>query len=161
MAAFNFEMIIGNLNEIGFYDFLLPFIFFTTLIYALTSKINLFDEGREIDTIMSVAIGFFIVNYTSLGTFLAHLFSVSGAFIALGLVLILISATLGVDLPGYVNKAPAIAVMLAVVVGLFVLLETGFDQFLGNIDSVVFNVILLLLIIVIVFIFMARRPDKM
>ncbi|NOQ56016.1 MAG: hypothetical protein GQ477_04395 [Nanohaloarchaea archaeon] len=146
--TFYFGTLLGNLNEIGFYDFFLPFILFTTLTYALFRKIKLFGEGSGLDAVFSMSIGFFIINYSSLGLYLSHLFSVAGIFIALLVAIILITATLGVDLPTYMAEQQGTAIALVVLIAVFVLLEAGLGTFLSNIDEIVIKVIILITVLV-------------
>ena len=51
--SYSIATFIGNLNELGFYEFVLPFVLFTTLTYALFRKIKLFGEGSGIDLMFS------------------------------------------------------------------------------------------------------------
>ena len=155
--SYSIATFIGNLNELGFYEFVLPFVLFTTLTYALFRKIKLFGEGSGIDLMFSTTIGFFVINYSSLGWYLSHLFSVSGVFIALLVAIILISATLGLDFPKYMAEQEGTALTLVVLVSVFILLEVGVGGFLTHIDSIVMKVILFITIVVAMFSVATKR----
>ncbi len=59
MANF-FEIAIGRLIELGFYNFLLPFILFVTLFYAVLRRTKILGESEAIHGIVSVTVGLFI-----------------------------------------------------------------------------------------------------
>ncbi len=158
--TFYFGTLLGNLNEIGFYDFFLPFVLFTTLTYALFRKIKLFEEGAGLDAMFAISIGFFIINYSSLGLYLSHLFSVAGVFIALLVAIVLITATLGVDLPTYMAEQQATAIALVVLIAVFVLLESGLGNFLSHIDGIVIQVIILITVLIAMMTLLAKVPVK-
>ncbi|MEA3229684.1 MAG: hypothetical protein U9P44_02105 [archaeon] len=152
----DFSVIVGNLNDIGFYELFLPYVLFTTLVYALFRKIKLFEEGQMIDTLLSMTVGFFVINYTSLGPYLCHLFTVSSVFIALALMIILITATLGVDLPKYMAEHEGTAIMLAALISIFLILETKMASFVKHMDPMLFKIIMFLAISI-TFVAMAAR----
>ncbi len=158
--AFHFSTLIGNLNEIGFYELFLPYVLFTTLTYALFRKVKLFDEGQGIDILFSMTIGFFVINYTSLGIFLSHLFSVASLFIAMSVVIVLVTASLGMNFPKYIAQRPATALMLMALAAVFILLEVRIDEFLPNIDSMTIKVIILVAVLIAVIALAAKIPEK-
>lgn len=55
-----FETAIQRLIELGFYNFLLPFILFVTLFYALLRKTQILGDSAVIHGVMSVTLGLFI-----------------------------------------------------------------------------------------------------
>jgi len=158
--AFHFSTLVGNLNEIGFYEFFLPYVLFTTLVYALFRKVKLFDEGQGIDILFSMTIGFFVINYTSLGIFLSHLFSVASLFIAMSVVIVLVSASLGMNFPEYIAQRPSTALMLMALAAVFILIEVRIDEFLPNIDSMTIKVIILVTVLIAVIALAAKIPEK-
>ncbi len=60
MATNIFQIAIERLLEFGFYDFLLPFILFTTILYAMLRKTQILGESAVIHGIVSVGVGLFI-----------------------------------------------------------------------------------------------------
>lgn len=158
--AFHFSTLIGNLNEIGFYELFLPYVLFTTLTYSLFRKVKLFDEGKAIDILFSMTIGFFVINYTSLGVFMSHLFSVASLFIAIGVVIVLVTATLGMNFPEYISERPGTALMLMALAAIFILLEVRMDNLLQNVDSMTINVIILVAVLIAVISLASKIPEK-
>ncbi len=158
--AFHFSTLIGNLNEIGFYELFLPYVLFTTLTYALFRKVKLFDEGQGIDVLFSMTIGFFVINYTSLGVFLSHLFSVASLFIAMSVVIVLVTASLGMNFPKYIAQRPGTALMLMALAAVFILLEVRVDRLLPNIDSITINIVIFVTVFIAVIALAAKIPEK-
>ncbi len=55
-----FQIAVERLVEVGFYNFLLPFILFTTLLYAVLTKTKVLGESPVIIGIISVSVGLMI-----------------------------------------------------------------------------------------------------
>ncbi len=55
-----FQVAVERLVEIGFYNFLLPFILFTTVLYAVLRKTKVLGESVVIHGIISVVAGMFV-----------------------------------------------------------------------------------------------------
>lgn len=55
-----FQIAVERLVEVGFYNFLLPFILFTTLIYAVLTKTKVLGESPVIIGIISVSSGLLV-----------------------------------------------------------------------------------------------------
>ncbi|MCK5289655.1 MAG: hypothetical protein KAJ56_01810, partial [Candidatus Aenigmarchaeota archaeon] len=137
-----------------------PYVLFTTLVYALFRKVKLFDEGQAIDILFSMTIGFFVINYTSLGIFLSHLFSVASLFIAMSVVIVLVTASLGMNFPEYIAQRPGTALMLMVLAATFILIEVGIDDFLPNVDSMTIKIILLVTVLIAAVSLASKIPEK-
>lgn len=55
-----FQIAVERLVEVGFYNFLLPFILFTTVLYAVLKKTQILGDSAVIHGIVSVTAGLFI-----------------------------------------------------------------------------------------------------
>jgi len=55
-----FQIAVERLLELGFYEFLLPFILFTTILYAVLRKTQILGDSVVIHAIVSVSVGLFI-----------------------------------------------------------------------------------------------------
>jgi len=55
-----FPEIVQKLSELGFYDFLLPFIIVSAIVYAILRRSKILGESPLINGIVSIVIGFFI-----------------------------------------------------------------------------------------------------
>lgn len=55
-----FQLAVERLVEVGFYSFLLPFILFTTVLYAVLRKTQILGESPVIHGIISVGVGLLV-----------------------------------------------------------------------------------------------------
>ncbi|MBU5537471.1 MAG: hypothetical protein QW818_01515 [Candidatus Aenigmatarchaeota archaeon] len=55
-----FQIAVERLVEVGFYNFLLPFILFTAILYAVLRKTQILGDSPIIHGIVSVAVGLFV-----------------------------------------------------------------------------------------------------
>ena len=95
----------ANMQNLGFYDFVLPWLLFLCIIYVIMLTAP-FLQDREVDKkrvsiLISAIISFFIINYpvngSSFGVFLTGLFGNTGIYIAAGLVLIILLGLFGIN----------------------------------------------------------------
>ncbi len=74
------QTFIGNLTRLGFYDFILPWLFAFAVVYALLVKIGLFSkEGEEgkrvgVNGLIAIVVAFYVTVYTPYGTTLSSWF---------------------------------------------------------------------------------------
>lgn len=62
----DFYELLGNFDQIGGFDLLLPFILVFTLVFAVLQKIKLFGERKNINMIVSLVVAIFFLNNTYL-----------------------------------------------------------------------------------------------
>lgn len=116
-----FEILIGNLRQIGFYDFLLPFILFMAIIYGLLKKYEPVGDETSVNATIAVAASFFIINYTPLGLFFTQSFGMASMIIAGLLVLILFAGMVGINIADVFegNKTVSVIALLLIAVVIF------------------------------------------
>ncbi len=168
-----FQITVERLSELGFYDFLLPFILLTTVLFAVLRKTQLLGESPIIQGIISVSVGLFIfgmpvivgINITQgLTAFLTQ-----GAVIILVLVIGFLVASffypnlmekLGdiIKPPGPLNWIVWAIAGLAIAVGLFGILGGSTQNLFGRINiSGDFLTLTIVLIIVLIIIFIVTQ----
>jgi len=95
--------VVGQLNQVGFYSFALPFLLIFAITYGLLSKVELFNknDSKKINSIIAICIAFFVVNYTPFATtlqdFFTNLFGSMSLVISGMLVFVLFLAILGIE----------------------------------------------------------------
>ncbi|MFH0890195.1 MAG: hypothetical protein V1836_03600 [Candidatus Aenigmatarchaeota archaeon] len=63
-----FTPLLGNLNQLGFYKFLLPWLFTLAIVYGILLKTKIFDEKEKtLNGLIALVAAFFVVNYTPIG----------------------------------------------------------------------------------------------
>ncbi|MBW6462458.1 MAG: hypothetical protein K0B07_05435 [DPANN group archaeon] len=122
------EVLIGNMNTIGFYDFFLPFILFVAIIFGLLQKNKVFGETdtKGIDGVVAMSVSFFVINYTAIGLYFSTLFAIGATIIGAILVGVIILGMVGIDIGGLLDeennkkmRLPIVAATGVVVIILF------------------------------------------
>jgi hypothetical protein len=95
---------IGNLNMIGFYEFMLPFMFILALTFGILSKSEPFGSNFFVYFILSISIAFFSVNYTPIGLFFTKSLTYTAVFMSGLFVTILVMGMFGADSKALQNQ---------------------------------------------------------
>ncbi len=155
------EIMLGNMNRLGFFEFLMPWILFLAIIFALLKKSEVFGEEISVNAVIAAVVSFFIINYTplgmTLGTFFTTLFGLAAVIIAGLLVGILFIGMAGIkpeELLGKANKT-AIAVLLGFL-ALIAFISVGGMSFF-NIDSDLVITLFMLLLMLFAIMFIAKE----
>ncbi|VVB60180.1 Uncharacterised protein [uncultured archaeon] len=94
--------IVGNLQRLGFYDFVLPWLLFFAVIFGLLNQAKIFGgNAKQVNAIIAAVLAFFIVNFTPVGGISAYystLFGSAGTIIAILLVLVIFAGSLGTNI---------------------------------------------------------------
>ena len=88
-----FETVIQNLNQYGFYGFILPWMLVFGIVYGILAKTKFFDE--RISAIIAMVLGFFVTAYSGIGAYFVALSGIGATLIGALLVVVLFFALLG------------------------------------------------------------------
>ncbi len=108
-----FSILVANLNAMGFFGFLLPWIFTFVIVYGLLTK-GKFFENPKITGTLSLVIAFFAIGFGGpwLASFFVNLFGYATIIIAGILVVVLFITMSGGDVSKlFNNKAVAAALV--------------------------------------------------
>ncbi len=129
-----FTPLVGNLNQLGFYKFVLPWLFTLAIVYGVLLKVKLFDEKQKsLIGVISLVAAFFVVNYTPAGfamdSFFTQVFGV-GILILTGIFVVLLLMGLvglkGEDIFKAENiKGGGIAIILLIAFIIFLFFTIG------------------------------------
>lgn len=143
---------ISNLQNLGFYDFVLPFILFMAIIYGLLTSKKTISEESSVNGIIAISLSFFIT-YVARGFFYTEVFGLFGVVMAALLIILLFLAMFGLkpeELLGE-NKT-TLAIILGVVAVIIFLSAAGTSFFRISNDTVATIIMLLFVLLVLVFI---------
>ncbi len=87
------RQILGNMAQMGFFDFVLPWLFAFAIVYGILLMSGLFNEQKTIYAVLAMVVAFFATNYSPYGTNLAFFFSNlfgGGIFVLAGLLVIML-----------------------------------------------------------------------
>ena len=110
-----FSLLVANLNALGFFGFLLPWIFVFVVVYGLLTKAKFFENPKIIG-VLSLVVAFFVIGFGGpwLANFFVNLFGYAAVIIAGILVIILFVTMSGGNISKlFDNKA--VAILLAAV----------------------------------------------
>jgi len=93
-----FATLVQNLNAMGFYGFILPWLLVFAVVYALLQKSKVLGGDKRIDGVIALAIAFFITGYTGIGVYFVQLMGPAVMIIAAILVGVLFVAVAGIGL---------------------------------------------------------------
>ncbi|MBL7169399.1 MAG: hypothetical protein ISS48_00065 [Candidatus Aenigmarchaeota archaeon] len=141
-----FQRVAEKLGELGFYDFLLPWLITSAILWGLLSKSKLFGENAVvINSVLSISISFFIWGFiiftgSDIGVGLSKFFT-QMTFIAIGFAVILIIGSL--FFPGDFSKilmekrAAETLFWIIVIIGIVVLIGSG----LFNLGEIIYDLL--------------------
>jgi hypothetical protein len=121
-----FTILITNLNELGFYNFVLPFLFVFAVVYGLLAKAGMFGGANtRISALLGLIVAFFAVGYYGppMAGFFSSLFGSATIFLAAILVIVLFLAMAGFRTPDILTAVVGrggsiVAILILVVVGI-------------------------------------------
>lgn len=137
-----------NLNNLGFYDFLLPWLLFLALFFGILQGKKIISEDTTVNGVIAI-VSAFLVAYIAHGMLLTRIFGTFGVVAAGGLILLIALGMFGIkpeELLG-ANKT-ALSVGIALIAVLIFVSAGGLEIFNLFIDSdTVWTVILLLVMV--------------
>ena len=151
-----FEILVANLNALGFFGFLLPWLFIFAVVFALLLKTKVLTDDTKIIGVLSLVISFFVIGYggPAMAMFFVNLFGMATLIIAGILVVILFVAMTGADIGKLANNNAVIAVVVGIGIVLFVTVAGA----LGSVqvsDSVI-GIIFIIIVMAIAIFFVTR-----
>ena len=148
-----FTILVGNLNGLGFFGFLLPFIFIFVITYGLLLKAKYFDDQKIIG-VLSLVLAFFVVGYggPGLANFFVNLFGMATVVLAGILVIILFLALSGADASKVLNGKATTWAIAAVGIIIFVVAlgALGVSFVSDSVIGIIFVIIILAMAILFV-----------
>lgn len=151
-----FEILIANLNALGFFGFLLPWIFVFAVVFALLLKTKALGDNTRIIGVISLVVAFFVIGYggPAMAMFFVNLFGIAALVLAGILVVVLFVAMTGAD----VGKLASNNVIIATVVGIGIILFVTVAGALGSVrisDSVI-GIIFIIIVMAIAIFFVTK-----
>lgn len=100
-----FETLVTNLTNLGFYDFLLPWLFTFAIVYGLLVKANLFGKNDKISGVIALVAAFFVtaVSGPAIADFFTTMFGGATILLTGILVIILLAVILGFNSNVFAN----------------------------------------------------------
>jgi hypothetical protein len=146
-----FSQVLDTLRFLGFFDFLLPWLFSFAIVFGLLSKFELFGkENKKISVVLALVVAFFVTGYSGplLAGFFTSIFGGASIIIAGILVILLFIGMVGKE-PKDIVKGGTLAVLVIVGVVLW-LLSVGAARGVGFLPLLSPDLIAFILVFVVI-----------
>ena len=142
-----FQTLVSNLDQLGFFGFLLPWVLTFAIFYGLLLKSKALGEDHKIIGVVSVVAAFFVVGFggVALGTFLKNLFGTTAMVLAGILITLMFVGMSGYDVSKLADSKYFLAAGIGI--GLIVFFSIlGGVRFIGSdVLSIIFVVIIMII----------------
>jgi len=95
----DFSGFLADLDKMGFFRYVLPFLLIFAVVYGILSKINILgekDKNKGVNAVISVAIGLLALQWNYVPDFFASIFPMAGVGISILLVALILMGLFGV-----------------------------------------------------------------
>ena len=150
-----FEVLVHNLNTMGFFGFLLPWVFTFAIVFGLLAKSKIFGDDARISAVVAIVVGFFVVGYggPGLASFFVNIFGIAAAVLAGILVLVLFMGMAGMPLDQLTKSKPALALIIGIAVLVFALAAGAWT---AVVDPTTIAIVLILIVMAAAVVFIAK-----
>lgn len=141
-----FELLVSNLNQLGFFGFLLPWLLMFAVVYGLLLKSKALGENQKIIGVVALVAAFFVVGYGGplVGTFFQNLFGIAAMILGGIIVIVLFVSMAGGDITKLVENKAILALLAGVgVIVLVVALGTFGMTINSDVAAAIFMVIVM------------------
>lgn len=131
-----FSILVANLNALGFFGFLLPWIFMFVVVYGLLTKAKFFEDTKIVG-VLSLVLAFFVVGFGGpfLASFFVNLFGYAAVIIAGILVIVLFITMSGGSISKVFDNRGVAAILIGIGLIVFFIAMGGFSVVIS--DSVI------------------------
>jgi len=141
-----FSRMLSNLTNLGFYDFVLPWMLFLAIIFGLLQNKKSISEDPAVNGVISIVAAFFIA-YIARGMFYAKFFGIFGGVIATFLILIISLAMFGIKPEETLgSNKTALGIGIAIIMLMIFISAGAFEELFGtSLDSDTIATVLILI----------------
>ena len=146
-----FELLVSNLNQMGFFGFLLPWLLMFAVTYGLLLKSKAIGEDQKIIGVVSLVAAFFVVGYGGplLGAFFQNLFGIAAVVLGGILVTVLFVSMAGGDISKLAESREIMALMAGIGIIVFMIVLGTFGVSVSNdVIAAIFLVIVMAIAVV-------------
>jgi len=145
------------LQELGVYDYFLPFLLIFAIIFAILEKTNILGDKTNINVVVSMVIGLLLVVQQPIVGIINSFLPRASLIIIVILVSILVISLIGGSHTGYTGSVFSIAAILIIIALIWAISpDLGFNL---NISERTRNFIIIIVLIGLAIAFVARKPS--
>jgi hypothetical protein len=164
-----FTILIQNLNALGFYSFLLPWLFVFAIVYGLLAKANLFGgQNTRVSALLGIIIAFFVASYygPTIAVYFTTLFGGATYILAVILVAILFIAMSGFkieDLTKAADKKKLWPVLLFLIVLAAIVFMVATGTVISGValnENAIAAIFIVIILLIAVWFVVGKEPEK-
>ena len=123
-----FEVLVSNLNAMGFFGFILPWVFIFCISFGLLAKTKVLGDDTRVAAVVSIVLAFFVVGFGGLwlANFFVNVFGIAAAVLAGILVLMLFVGMAGIPIDQLTKNKAVLAVLIGIAVLVFAVAAGAF-----------------------------------
>ncbi len=142
-----FEILVGNLQALGFFGFLLPWLFMFAVVFGLLLKTKVLGEDKRIAAVVAFTIAFFVIGYggTLLSNMLVNLFGIAAIVLAGILVTVLFVGMAGGDVTKIFENKLAVGLVIGIGIVVFAIAAGVMGAFTLGSDMVAVIAIIIIM----------------
>ena|SRR3989338_1285763 len=150
-----FQVFVSNLNQLGFFGFLLPWVFVFVVTFGLLVKTKVLGEDLKLIAVFSIVTGFFVMGFGGpwLANFFINLFGIAAVIIAGILVIVLFMAMSGIGIDSLAKSQATLAAAIGIGIIVFILALGAINV---AISPTVIAIVLMLVIMIAAFAFIVK-----
>lgn len=140
-----FSILVANLNQLGFFGFLLPWVFVFVVSYGLLMKAKFFENAKIVG-VLSLVLAFFVVGFGGpfLANFFVNLFGYAAVIIAGILVIVLFITMSGGNVTKLFDNKGIAALLAGIGIIVFFIAVGGANVVISDaVIGIVFVIILM------------------
>lgn len=123
-AGGNFADVLMQLEQMGFFSLVLPFLLVFAIVFGVLASSNIFKDNKAINMIISIAVGLMALQFGFVTSFFAEIFPRLGMWLAIILVLVILVGLFSKD-----GKFPLILVIGVIALAMIIILSQSFAGF--------------------------------
>lgn len=150
-----FQVFVSNLNQLGFFGFLLPWVFVFAITFGLLAKSKVLGEDLRIIAVVSMVAGFFVMGFGGpfLANFFVNSFGMAAVVLAGILIIVLFMAMSGIGIDAIAKSKATLVAVIAIGIIIFM---TAIGSVSVIVNPTVIAVLLMLVIMIAAFAFIAK-----
>jgi hypothetical protein len=142
-----FETLVANLNHLGFFGFLLPWVLTFAIFYGLLVKSKAMGEDQKIIGVVSIVAAFFVIGFggVALGTFLKTIFGTAAMVLTGILITIMFVGMSGYDVSKLAESKYLLVGGLSIGIIVFFSILGGSRIITGDMLSIIFIMVIMII----------------
>ena len=140
-----FEILVMNLNNLGIFGFLLPWVLMFAITFGALMKSKVFGEDKRIAGVISLVVAFFVVGFggPAFGSFFVGFFGVASMILAAILVIVLFVTMSGGDMSKLMESKALVALVAGVSLIIVFTLAGGTIALSNDVIAMIFIVVIM------------------